>query len=348
MNHEKYIQRCIQLAKNGLGTTGSNPMVGSVLVVNDIIIGEGWHYQAGLPHAEVNAINSVKDKTLLEKATIYVSLEPCSHFGKTPPCSDLIINSAIKKVVIGTVDPYSEVAGAGIKKLEKAGCEVIVGVLQKECQELNKRFFTYHTKKRSYIFLKWAQTADGFMAPNYHKDAQRKPIWITDKFTKQLVHKQRSVADAILVGTQTVVKDNPSLTTRLWKGNNPLRVVLDLNNRIPTNSIIFSDGNPTLVITTSNQKNNTDSVIYEVIPSTEFLAEKIITILFKHKIQSIIIEGGKQLLETFITANLWDEADVFIGDAVFFKQGLKAPKINLEGIIINNQTNNTLIHYTND
>jgi len=347
LNHEKYIARCIQLAKNGLGTTGSNPMVGSVLVVNDTIIGEGWHYKAGQPHAEVNAIGSVKDTSLLKKATIYVSLEPCSHFGKTPPCSDLIIRSGIKKVVIGTVDPFAKVSGAGIKKLKAAGCEVIVGVLVKECHELNKRFFTYHTKKRPFISLKWAQTADGFMAPEYLPQSSRQPVWITDKFTKQWVHKQRAVSDAILVGTSTVIKDNPSLTTRLWKGTHPLRVVLDLHHKIPANSTLFTDGLPTLVITSKLLK-NTESVTCEVLTDTENLARQLVAILYKHQIQSLIVEGGKQLLETFIEANLWDEANVFVGDHVFFNKGLKAPIISQSGIVSKTQTNNTKIQFTND
>jgi len=326
LNHEHYIQRCIQLANNGLGTTGSNPMVGSVLVVDNVIIGEGWHYKAGQPHAEVNAINSVEDKSLLKRATIYVSLEPCSHFGKTPPCSNLIIASGIPKVVIGIIDPFSEVAGRGIAKLKKAGCEVIVGVLEKECQELNKRFFTFHTQKRPYIFLKWAETADGFMAPEYNENSKREPVWITNRFSKQFVHKQRASEQAILVGTETIIKDNPSLNTRLYKGDNPLRVVLDLNNRIPLESTVFTDGNPTLVITASTPKNNNHFVNYEIIDPSQSLVKNLGTILYNYGIQSVIIEGGKQTLETFIAANLWDEAYVYRGDTIFFTKGIKAPR----------------------
>ena len=199
MSHVDYIQRCIQLAKNGLGTTYPNPMVGSVVVYNESIIGEGWHYKAGKPHAEVYAINSVQDKSLLKNSTIYVSLEPCSHFGKTPPCSDLIIKSGIKKVVIGTVDPFAEVSGRGIQRLKNAGCEVIVGILEKECQDLNKRFFTFHNEKRPYIFLKWAQSVDGFLSPEVTETQKREPIWITNTFSKQQVHKQRANEQAILV-----------------------------------------------------------------------------------------------------------------------------------------------------
>jgi len=347
LKHEIYIQRCIQLAKNGLGTTGSNPMVGSVVVYNNLIIGEGWHYKSGQPHAEVNAINSVKNKALLEKATIYVSLEPCSHFGKTPPCSDLIIHWKIPKVVVGIIDPFLEVAGKGIEKLKKAGCDVIVGVLEKECLELNKRFFTFHTKKRPYIFLKWAETVDGFMAPAYAKGAKREPVWITDAYTKQLVHKQRASEGAILVGTETVIKDNPALNTRLWNGNNPLRVILDLKHRIPQESTIFTDGLSTLIISLVKKK-NTNSITYEVVRETENLAKEICAILYKHGILSLIVEGGKQTLETFIEANLWDEAITYKGDQVFFEQGVKAPKLLKKGITSKHKTQNTKITYRND
>ena len=216
--HEKYIRRCIELAKNGLGTTHPNPLVGSIIVYKDEIIGEGWHKKAGEPHAEVIAINSVKDKSLLPKATIYVSLEPCSHFGKTPPCCDLIIANIIPNVVIGTMDPFAKVAGNGIKKLVEAGKNVIVGILEDECNELNKRFFTFHNKKRPYIILKWAESLDGFIAPL--TKVKKEPVWITNDYSRQLVHKWRSEEQAILVGTNTIIDDNPSLTTRDWTGNN--------------------------------------------------------------------------------------------------------------------------------
>ena len=231
--------RCLQLAKNGLGSTYPNPMVGSVIVYEDRIIGEGWHQQAGQPHAEVNAVNSVNDQSLLDKATIYVSLEPCSHFGKTPPCSDLIIAKGIKKVVIGTVDPFAEVAGRGIKKLIDAGCEVLVGVLEQECQQLNKRFFTFHQKKRPYIILKWAESLDGFIAPEAKSRSSREPVWITNSYSKQLVHKWRAEEQSILVGTKTVEADNPSLTTRDWSGKSPTRIVLDRELKISEESCCF-------------------------------------------------------------------------------------------------------------
>ena len=207
--HENYIKRCLELAKNGLGTTYPNPLVGSVIVYNNEIIGEGWHRKSGEPHAEVNAINSVKDKSLLSKATIYVSLEPCSHYGKTPPCCDLIIKHKIPNVVVGTIDPNSKVSGSGIKRLQENGANVTVGVLEKECNELNKRFFTFHNKKRPYIILKWAESQDGFMAP-LGKEKQE-PVWISNTFSRQLVHKWRSEEQAILVGTNTVLDDNPKI-----------------------------------------------------------------------------------------------------------------------------------------
>ena len=313
--HEKYIKRCIELAKNGLGTTYPNPLVGSVIVYNDEIIGEGWHQKAGEPHAEVNAINSVKDKSLLSKATIYVSLEPCSHFGKTPPCCDLIIAKKIPNVVIGTIDPFAKVAGNGIKRLLEAGKKVTVGILEDECNELNKRFFTFHNKKRPYIIVKWAESQDGFIAP-ISKDKQE-PVWLTNLFSRQLVHKWRSEEQAILVGTKTVIDDNPSLTTRDWAGNNPIRIVLDQNNRISKESHIFDNQAKTISITKSyiNFNNN--------------LASKIATYLFENNIQSVIIEGGSKTLQTFIDANIWDEARVFKSN-VTLNEGVKAPKIEFK------------------
>ena len=310
--HEKYIKRCIELAKNGLGTTYPNPLVGSVIVYNNEIIGEGWHQKAGEPHAEVNAIHSVKDKSLLSKATIYVSLEPCSHFGKTPPCCDLIIANKIPNVVIGTIDPFAKVAGNGIKKLLEAGKKVTIGILEDECNELNKRFFTFHTKKRPYIILKWAESQDGFIAPLERE--KKEPVWITNEFSRQLVHKWRSEEQAILVGTNTVLEDNPSLTVRDWTGNNPIRIVLDQKKRIPKESPIFDTQANTLLISkdTINFKNA--------------IASEIADFLFKNEIQSVIIEGGRQTLQTFIDANIWDEARVFKG-AKALKNGIKAPLI---------------------
>lgn len=326
--HEKYIDRCIQLAQNGLSRTYPNPMVGSVIVYNDRIIGEGWHHKAGEAHAEVNAMNSVKDKDLLKKATIYVSLEPCSHYGKTPPCSNLIIDSGIKKVVIGTVDPFSEVAGKGIKKLIDAGCEVIVGIREDACRELNKRFFTFHTKRRPYIILKWAESEDGFISPVPLETAKREPVWITNRYSKQLVHKWRAEEEAILVGTNTAVTDNPKLNTRLWRGSHPVRAVLDRQLRIPEESYLFDDSIKTLVLTEKEPENRaSENVIFEALKFNENIPAQVCDILYRHEVQSVIIEGGLQTLQTFIEKGMWDEARIFTGK-IQFKEGTQAPGIS--------------------
>ena len=309
------------MAINGLGTTYPNPLVGSVIVHNNKIIGEGWHYQAGKPHAEVNAINSVKDKSLLKDATIYVSLEPCSHFGKTPPCSDLITKHHIKNVVIGCVDSFSEVSGKGIEKLKNNGCNVTVGVLEDECLKLNKRFFTFHTKKRPYIILKWAETKDGFIAPKNNTGI----TWITNTYSRQLAHKLRSEEQAILVGTNTVLTDNPKLDCRTWYGENPTRIILDKQLRIPENYIVFDKKTKTIVLT-EIENTNEDNLIYELIDFSKNIPSQVCSVLYKHNIQSIIIEGGSQTLQTFIDENLWDESHVFSGASVF-KTGIKAPDL---------------------
>ena len=324
-NHEYFIARCIELAKNGFGTTYPNPMVGSVIVYDGQIIGEGWHRKAGEPHAEVNAIRSVKDPSVLDKATIYVSLEPCSHFGKTPPCCDLIIENKIPNVVIGTVDSNIKVAGNGIKRLKEAGANVIVGILEKECHELNQRFFTFHEKKRPYIILKWAQTQDGFIAPSEKKE--QKPVWITNSYSRQLVHKWRAEEQAILVGTQTVIDDNPQLNTREWEGNNPIRVVIDQNNRITKTAKVFDNQVKTVVFSKNKTMLTFENIICESIDFQQNIAQQILERLYQHQIQSIIIEGGAKTLQTFIDANLWDEARVFIGNSQF-GNGIKGPKLN--------------------
>jgi len=330
--HEKYIKRCINLAENGFGTTFPNPMVGSVIVYENQIIGEGWHKKAGEPHAEVNAIRSVKDKSLLKKATIYVSLEPCSHFGKTPPCCDLIIEHQIPNVVVGTVDPNEKVAGNGIKKLIAAGANVTVGVLEKECNELNKRFFTFHQQKRPYIILKWAQSQDGFLSPEKEIEQDRKPVWITNAYSRQLVHKWRSEEQAILAGTQTVIDDNPKLNTRDWSGNNPVRVVLDQNNRIPKDSFVFNNTVKTIVFTKSETNLSAENTNFEVIDFNQNIIPQILAVLHRNQIQSIIIEGGLQTLQSFIDENIWDEARIFIGN-ISFEKGTKAPMIQMKNPI---------------
>ena len=323
--HQKYIKRCIQLAKNGLGTTYPNPLVGSVIVYKNQIIGEGWHRKSGEPHAEVNAINSVKDKSLLAKATIYVSLEPCSHFGKTPPCCDLIIKHKIPNVVMGTIDPNSKVAGSGIKRLIDNGVNVTVGVLEKECNELNKRFFTFHQKKRPYIILKWAESQDGFIAP-LTKD-KKEPVWISNEFSRQLVHKWRTEEQAILVGTKTVLDDNPKLNVRDWKGENPIRIVLDRTGKIPNDFFIKDEKTKTIIITEQENLRSSENCICENAIFDTKLTRTIANILYNYGIQSIVVEGGKQTLQSFIEDNLWDEARVFIGN-IHLKSGLKAPIIN--------------------
>lgn len=323
--HEFYIKRCIQLAKNGLGTTYPNPMVGSVIVYNNEIIGEGWHRKSGEPHAEVNAINSVKDKSVLAKATIYVSLEPCSHFGKTPPCCDLIIKHKIPNVVVGTIDPNSKVSGAGIKRLQENGANVTVGILEKECNELNKRFFTFHNKKRPYIILKWAESQDGFIAPLTKDKAE--PVWISNEFSRQLVHKWRSEEQAILVGTKTVIDDNPKLDVRDWSGENPMRIVLDRNGRIDQNYHVKNGLIKTIVITEQENLTSTENCIYENAIFDVKLTKTITDISYKYGIQSILIEGGKQTLQSFIDDNFWDEARVFIGNN-HLKSGITAPSLN--------------------
>ncbi|WP_310556340.1 bifunctional diaminohydroxyphosphoribosylaminopyrimidine deaminase/5-amino-6-(5-phosphoribosylamino)uracil reductase RibD [Flavobacterium sp.] len=337
--HEKYINRCIQLAKNGLVAAMPNPSVGAVIVFENKIIGEGYTSPYGGNHAEVNAINSVSDKTLLPKSTIYVSLEPCSHFGKTPPCCDLIIKHKIPNVVVGTLDTNIKVAGNGIKRLLDAGANVIVGVLEKECKASNKRFFTFHEKKRPYIILKWAESIDGLIAPILRQaqedKKERKPVWITNSYSRQLVHKWRSEEQSILVGTQTVIDDNPKLDVRDWTGKNPTRIVLDQNNRISKESVIFDNYAKTLLI---------DS---KIINFSKNIAAQIVKYLFESNIQSVIIEGGSRTLQTFIDANLWDEARVFKGQ-VQFKEGTKAPtfKENLKSStkIIDDE----LLIYSND
>jgi len=322
--HEFYMKRCIALAKNGLGTTYPNPLVGSVIVHDGKIIGEGWHKKAGEPHAEVYAVNSVKDKSLLKDATIYVSLEPCSHFGKTPPCCDLIIANKIPNVVIGTIDPFAKVAGNGVKKLIENGKKVTIGILEDECNELNKRFFTFHQKNRPYIILKWAENADGFIAPL--KKEEKAPVWITNPYSRQLVHKWRTEEQAILVGTNTVLDDNPKLDARDFKGNNPIRVVWDKSNKITEKFHVKNQIIPSFFVTEIKNLTEKENIYYKNTIFDALLAKKTLDILFKKNIQSVIVEGGSQTLQSFIDANLWDEARVFVSENNF-NEGIIAPKL---------------------
>lgn len=319
--------RAIQLGKNALGPAAPNPMVGCVVVHNDKIIGEGFTSQYGGPHAEVNAINSVHDKTLLTEASLYVTLEPCSHYGKTPPCADLIVKHQIKKVVIGLKDPNTKVAGNGIKRLKNAGIDVLVGVLENLCREHHKRFLSFQEKKRPYIILKWAETSDGFIAPKPEKrNKTPEPFWITNPKSRQLVHKWRSEEMAILVGTNTVLQDNPKLDVRHWRGNNPIRVVLDKDLKIPKNFHLLDGTTKTIVLCENTPKKIEGNIAYQHIRFHENIAEQLCRLLHGLEINSVIIEGGSQTLQTFIDTNLWDEARIFKG-CTTFDNGIIAPKI---------------------
>lgn len=348
--HEKYIKRCIEIAKNGLGTTAPNPMVGCVIVHENNIIAEGFTSAYGGAHAEVNAINAVKDLSLLSKATLYVTLEPCSHFGKTPPCSDLIIKHNIKQVVIGCLDSNPLVAGRGIEKLKDAGCEVITGVLETECRKHHKRFFTFHDKKRPFIILKWAETADGFIAPK--QKSEIKPVWITNAYSRQLVHKWRAEEQAILVGSKTIQADNPSLTVRDWHGNNPTRIVLNPKNDLSPSFKVFNSEAKTIVIgRKENEKlKPSDNIIIESIDwdSQYNIAKQICDVLWKHNITSVIVEGGAQTFQTFINEKLWNEARVFRSE-VQFNSGVEKPILTAENTpTIKNIGNDILKIYKND
>ena len=342
-NAEKYMQRCLDLAQLGIGNTAPNPLVGSVIVHNNgKIIGEGYHQEFGEAHAEVNAINSVKDKSLLKSSTMYINLEPCSHFGKTPPCADLIVENNIPRVVIGCIDSSLTVGGKGVEKLTKAGCDVIVGVLEKESRELNRRFFTFHEKKRPYIILKWAQTLDGYIAL-VRKNNSDKPLWITNELARTVVHKWRAEEQAIMVGTNTAEKDNPVLNVRDFSGNNPLRIVLDRKMRLPDNLHLFDGSIPTLIFTEKDtrSKNNLE---YVKINFNKNVLKQLLNVLYEKEIQSVIIEGGEKLLGSFINQNLWDEARVFIGNK-FFYNGIKAPQINGKLITEDNLGDSKLFVY---
>jgi len=319
------MQRCIFLASKALGKTAPNPLVGCVIVHENKIIGEGLHEYYGGPHAEVNAINSVKNKNLLKKAVLYVNLEPCSHFGKTPPCTNLIVNMQIPKVVIGHSDPFEKVCGKGIEKLKNAHIDLVTGILTNECRELNKRFLTFHEKKRPYIILKWAQTFDGFISPLNKTKCQ--PYWISNEFQRIYAHKLRTEEQAIMIGTNTAIDDNPHLTSRLWEGKNPIRIVLDNKLRLPNHLHIFDDSTPTIIFTSKNNKKTTSlNTEYIKINFENNVIPEIFNCLYKKRIQSVLVEGGRTLLQSFIDAGLWDEAYIFTGIKEF-KQGIKAPVI---------------------
>lgn len=322
--HRLFMHRCIELAMLGSGTTAPNPMVGCVIVRNGKIIGEGYHIQYGGPHAEVNAINSVRNKDWLKESTLYVSLEPCAHYGKTPPCSDLIVRMGIPRVVIGTSDPFAEVSGRGIEKLKKSGVDVLAGILEEECRWLNRRFFTFHEKKRPYVILKWAQSADGFMAPDKNRK-ERRPVWITNALSRQFVHKCRSEEASILVGTRTAVADNPTLTVRDWAGKSPLRMVIDRKGMIPENSHLL-DGTEETVVFTEREVPSTEKVKYVPLDFGTNILSQIMDYLYQRDILSIYVEGGANTLEYFISQSIWDEAHLFMGP-VHFGSGVRSPGI---------------------
>jgi diaminohydroxyphosphoribosylaminopyrimidine deaminase / 5-amino-6-(5-phosphoribosylamino)uracil reductase len=318
---EQYMSRCLGLAKLGAGNVAPNPMVGAVLVYEDKIIGEGYHQKYGEVHAEVNCINNVEEenKFLIEKSTLYVSLEPCSHFGKTPPCADLIIRNKIKKVVIGCKDIYKEVSGTGIQRLQNTGTEVITGILEKECIKLNNRFFIFHQNFRPYILLKWAQTANGKIG------SSEKRILISNEYSNRLVHKWRSEEAAILVGTNTALHDDSLLTTRLWQGKNAVRIIIDTKLKLPSFLNIFNTDARTLIYNLA--KNSTEkNLVYIKLESKNF-TEQMLQSLFEMNIQSVMIEGGAKTLQSFINAGLWDEARIITNEELVIENGLAAPEM---------------------
>jgi len=316
---EIFMQRAIELAQLGIGNVSPNPMVGCVIVHADKIIGEGYHEKYGEGHAEVNAINSVKDKSLLKKATVYVTLEPCSHFGKTPPCADLLVSHQVGKVVIANLDPNPLVSGNGVRKLQEAGIDVAVDVLSESALKVNRRFFTMMNEKRPFIILKWAETNDGYIA---RKDFSSK--WISNANSRQLVHKWRAEEDSIMVGTNTAKHDNPSLTVRDWVGSDPLRIVLDRQLVLPEELKLFADGRSTICFNLRENK-KVENVEFIKLNEDRILLE-MMDVLFERKIQSVIIEGGRQLIQGFIDEGLWDEARIFIGRS-HFKEGIEAPDL---------------------
>ncbi|WP_462260046.1 bifunctional diaminohydroxyphosphoribosylaminopyrimidine deaminase/5-amino-6-(5-phosphoribosylamino)uracil reductase RibD [Ferruginibacter sp.] len=322
-NDEKYIYRCLQLAQMGAGYVAPNPMVGAVLVYNDSIIGEGFHQQYGQAHAEVNCINSVakENKQFIEKSTLYVSLEPCAHFGKTPPCADLIIKNNIPAVVIGCRDSYNEVNGKGIEKLITAGVDVTAGILENEAMALNKRFFTFHQQQRPYIILKWAQSSDKKIAAT-----GKERIFISNACSNRTVHQWRSEESAIMVGTNTALKDNPALTTRLVTGNNPVRLVIDMDLKLPASLQLFDGVVKTFVFNAVKQQEDEMLSFYQL-DRKEKIIPQVLSVLYQQKIQSVLVEGGAKLLQSFIDENLWDEARIITNVEMVIGNGIDAPAL---------------------
>lgn len=348
MSDEFYIKRCLDLAIQGIGKVSPNPMVGCVIVLNDKIIGEGYHQKYGGPHAEPNAVNDVikrfgpEAESLLKQATVYVNLEPCAHFGKTPPCADLLVKHRVKKVVIGNRDPFDGVNGKGIAKLTAAGIEVKSGILDKECYFLNRRFFTRIQKKRPYIILKWAQTQNGFFAPGNN---QKK--WISGDIAKRLSHQWRSEEDAILIGKNTAIADQPELSTRLWSGKNPVKVLIDKDLAVTPENPIFNPTAKTIVLN-ELKTDVTNHIHYIQMEDMQFyLAQKIAFQLYLMDVQSVIIEGGANILTQFIAAQLWDEARVFTAP-ITWPGGLPAPVLNSTASFKTTAGVDTLSIYIND
>ena len=325
MELNRYMKRCLELAQKALGRVAPNPLVGSVIVHGNSIIGEGYHNIYGGPHAEVNAINSVQRRDLLKTSTLFVNLEPCAHFGKTPPCADLIIESKIPRVVVAMCDPNPLVSGRGIERMKNAGIEVIEGICEAEAHRLNRRFLTHQLEKRPYIILKWAQSADGFMDRERANNANPEINWISHPRTKKLVHLWRSQEQAILVGKQTIINDNPQLDTREIDGPSPLRIILAGDAAIPANAKVLTDGNPTLLFNTerSEIKGAAEWIKTEKNNLTEVLKN-----LSERRISSILVEGGAKILSNLIAQDLWDEARIIQSESIL-TSGLKAPAIDL-------------------
>lgn len=334
--HELYMERCLQLAALGAGNVAPNPMVGAVLVYNHRIIGEGYHEQYGKSHAEVNCIQSVKieDKHLISESVLYVSLEPCAHQGKTPPCADLIIANKIPEVVIGCRDPFPLVNGKGIEKLVAAGVNVTNGICEEQCKTMNKRFFIFHNRHRPYIILKWAQSSNGIIGSFQQR------ILVTNEFTNRVVHKWRSQESALMVGTNTALQDDPALTTRHWPGNNPVRIVVDMNLTLPPYLQLFDNTASTIVFNTIRNSiedfdtaiTNSRKVWYYQVTNDVSIIQQVLYALYQLKIQSVIIEGGAKLIQSFVAENAWDEARVITNEQLYLPDGLKAPEIGAAGL----------------
>ena len=340
MEHESFMQRCVDLAYLGQGNVSPNPMVGCVIVKNGLIIGEGYHSEFGGKHAEIKAIESVIDQKEIENSTVYISLEPCVHHGKTPPCVHELINRKIKTAVIGSRDSNPIVGGKGIESLKRVGIEVIENILEEECRKLNKRFFTFHEKRRPYVILKWAQTTDGYLDKN-REIGEKGVNWISSPESKVLVHKWRSEEQSILVGRNTILNDNPSLTVREISGKNPTRIVIDSQLQLSKDVNIFSKDAPTLVF---NRLKNDKIDGVEWIKISETTTKHILNELFKRNIQSVLVEGGSRTLQYFIIDNVWDEARVIVGD-VKFGDGIKAPVMNKVPSRAHQFSNHDTIYY---